>query len=386
MHSRQKRKCPMSPRANSQDYLQLILNDIPLMDVRAPVEFEKGAFANSQSIPLLDDEQRQVIGTCYKEQGQDKAIELGHELATNEIKSQRLQAWTSFVEANPEGYLYCFRGGLRSRITQQWLNEAGIDYPFIEGGYKAIRTFLIEQLQISLDTLPMVLISGRTASGKTQALHRINNNIDLEGLANHRGSSFGSMVAPQPSQINFENNISSTLLKHRHQHNKPVFMEDEGRLIGQLSLRPEMLKAMAEQYPMVLLQTPMAERVKIGVQDYITDLYPLYQEAHGEEAHEIFSAKILHNLSRIKKRLGGELHKILDGQLSEALVALGQGDEDGFAEPIQTLLSKYYDPMYDYQLSNKQGHVLFQGEQEALVEWANQYEPATNKLKETQNV
>ncbi len=363
----------MTIRANTSDFLELFLKDVPMMDVRAPVEYQKGAFPNSQNIPLLNDEQRQLIGTRYKEQGQDKAIALGNKLATAEIKEQRIAAWQEFTQTHPEGYLYCFRGGLRSKVTQQWLQESGVNYPFIEGGYKAMRTFLIEQLQASLNTLPIVLISGRTASGKTHFLHTLSRYIDLEGIANHRGSSFGAMVTPQPRQIDFENTISINMLKLRHQHQLPVFMEDEGRLIGNLALPHEMLKAMTEQYPIAILHTPMEERVKIGVQDYITDLYPHYQEAHGEMAHEIFSEKILFNLSRIQKRLGGELYKRLNEQLSQALSALAQGDESGFSEPIGTLLTQYYDPMYDYQLSKRKGRILIQAEKEELNQWAENY-------------
>ncbi|MEY8205265.1 MAG: tRNA 2-selenouridine(34) synthase MnmH [Bermanella sp.] len=366
----------MNARANIKDFLPLFLNNVPMMDVRAPVEFIKGAFPSSQNIPLLDDLQRQEIGTQYKKKGQDQAIKLGNELATPHIRAQRLAAWQAFTQAHPEGVLYCFRGGLRSKVTQQWLQENGIDYPFVEGGYKAMRTFLIEQLQVSLETMPLVLVSGRTASGKTHFLHELSRHIDLEGRANHRGSSFGAMVTPQPSQIDFENSLSIDLLKQRHAHQRPVFMEDEGRLIGQLALPHEMLKAMTEQYPLVVLQTPMAERIAIAVQDYITDLYPQYQARHGEHAHEIFSEKILFNLSRIKKRLGGEQHKSLHGQLSEALQALAQGDEDGFAQPIGTLLEKYYDPMYDYQLSKRQGRILLQAPKEELLAWCEHYQPA----------
>ncbi len=343
------------------------------MDVRAPVEFEKGAFPNSQNIPLLNDEQRTLIGTRYKEQGQDQAIKLGNELATSVIKEQRLQAWQAFTQANPEGVLYCFRGGLRSKVTQQWLKEAGVEYPFIEGGYKAMRTLLLEELQTSIKKMPLVLVSGPTASGKTHFLHKLKRHIDLEGRANHRGSSFGAMVTAQPSQIDFENAISIDLLKHRHQHDAPVFMEDEGRLIGQLALPHELLAAMNTQYPIIVLQTPMNERVDIAVKDYITDLYPHYQKAHGEQAHSIFSEKILFNLSRIQKRLGGESYKIINGQLSEALTALATGDESGFAQPIGTLLEKYYDPMYDYQLKKRQGRILKSAPKEELLEWAENY-------------
>jgi hypothetical protein len=90
----------MSPRPNTDDYRQLFINDVPLMDVRAPIEFEKGAFPCSINIPLLDDEQRQLIGTRYKEQGQDAAIELGWQLATPELQTQRVHDWKQFVQAH----------------------------------------------------------------------------------------------------------------------------------------------------------------------------------------------------------------------------------------------------------------------------------------------
>jgi len=365
----------MNVRANSHDFLQIFLQDIPMMDVRAPVEFGKGAFPNSLNIPLLNDEQRAVIGTRYKEQGQDQAIALGNELETPEIRQQHIQDWQAFTQQHPNGYLYCFRGGLRSRVSQQWLKDSGTDYPFIEGGYKAMRTFLIEELNTSINTMPLVLISGKTASGKTHFLHTLSRYVDLEGLANHRGSSFGAMITPQPSQIDFENALSIDLLKQRHQHSLPVFMEDEGRLIGQLAITPEMRNAMTEQYPIAVLHTPMEERVAIGVKDYITDLMPHYQEQHTEQAHEIFSEKILFNLGRIQKRLGGELHKTLHTQLADALNIFKNGDDSGFYEPIETLLRHYYDPMYDYQLKKREGRILMRGNKEELQEWAEQYRP-----------
>jgi tRNA 2-selenouridine synthase len=219
------------------------------------------------------------------------------------------------------------------------------------------------------------LISGRTASGKTHFLQRLSRHIDLEGIANHRGSTFGGLVAPQPSQIDFENSVSIELLKQRHQHSLPVFMEDEGRLIGQMVITPEMRKAMVEKYPIAVLEAPMDERVENGVKDYVTDLLPLYQAEYSDQAHDIFSEKILFNLSRIQRRLGSELHKVLHGQFSEALKMLKRSDTSGFAQPISTLLSKYYDPMYDYQLQKSEDRILIRGSKEELADWAEQYRP-----------
>ena len=136
-------------RQDTENHQQLFLQDTPIMDVRAPVEFDKGAFPTSQNIPLLNDQQREAVGTCYKQKGQDAAISLGLELAIPEIREQRLTQWQQFITAHPEGYLYCFRGGLRSRTTQSWLKEQGIDYPLITGGYKAMRTYLLQQLDVS---------------------------------------------------------------------------------------------------------------------------------------------------------------------------------------------------------------------------------------------
>lgn len=119
-------------RENSDDYRQIFLSGLPLMDARAPVEFHKGAFPGAVNLPLMNDIERQKVGTCYKVHGQQAAIELGHKLVCGAIKEERIAAWAAFARANPEGYLYCFRGGLRSQITQQWLREeAGIELSLI---------------------------------------------------------------------------------------------------------------------------------------------------------------------------------------------------------------------------------------------------------------
>ena len=103
---------------DTRDYAGLFLGDIPLLDVRAPVEFAKGAFPTASNLPLLDDDERHRVGIRYKQQGQQAAIDLGNELVSGRKKSARLDAWREWHRAHPDGYLYCFRGGLRSRTTQ----------------------------------------------------------------------------------------------------------------------------------------------------------------------------------------------------------------------------------------------------------------------------
>ena len=124
------------------DFKSLFINNIPMLDLRAPIEFTKGAFPNTSNIPLLTDSERKLIGTCYKQQGQDKAIELGHQIVQGETKSLRLLDWKNYILENPKANLYCFRGGMRSHLVQEWLHKEGVSVPLIEGGYKALRNYL----------------------------------------------------------------------------------------------------------------------------------------------------------------------------------------------------------------------------------------------------
>lgn len=365
----------MTKRLDTDDYRTLFLNDLPLLDVRAPVEFVKGAFPCSTNIPLLDDDQRTKIGTRYKEQGQDAAIELGWRLATPEIQQQRIKAWSAYINQHPNGYLYCFRGGLRSRLSQQLIRESGLNYPLIKGGYKAMRRFLIDELDAISRSQPMIAISGRTGSGKTLAIKQLQQAVDLEGLANHRGSAFGRQLQEQPSQINFENALSIALIKLQAAQSKVVFVEDEGPLIGRVSLPQAFLEAF-KRAPRILLETPMDKRINITLADYVTEAIPAYRNAYGEaESIPKFREHVLGNLARIRKRLGGDRHSHLHGLFSSAIDELDHsGSTDAFRPGIEMLLKEYYDPMYDYQQAKRRGQVLFKGEHDELIAWAQRYQ------------
>ena len=128
-------------------YRELFLRDVPLLDVRAPVEFAQGAFPNAPNLPLLTDTERHDVGLRYNEQGQPAAIVLGHALVGGRTREARLQRWLHWCERHPDGHLYCFRGGMRSGLVQEWLAEAGKPIPRIQGGYKAMRRFLLESLE-----------------------------------------------------------------------------------------------------------------------------------------------------------------------------------------------------------------------------------------------
>lgn len=372
-------------RPDSDDYRSIFLSNAALMDVRAPVEFHKGAFPTASNIPLLDDQQRHEIGIRYKQAGEEEAIQLGLKLASPEIRQQRLQDWSRFCQSNPDGYLYCFRGGLRSRTTQQWLREQGLEYPLIRGGYKAMRRFLIDDLETSVDQLPLVIVSGLTGSGKTRVLNQLSRHVDFEGIANHRGSAFGRDASDQqPSVIDWENRIAIEFLKHRdNDSGKPVFVEDEGRCIGRINI-PENLFGKMKVAPRAILQVETSERIELITDDYILNAWPDYQASFGETARAEFDQFVLGNLARIQKRLGGEAYKKVKGCFESALkVFHGSGRVDEFHDGILILLEQYYDPMYRYQLENKQADIIFEGPESAYLEWAEAYLSDATKTQNT---
>lgn len=370
---------PTMKRANTEDFLSIFLNDTPLMDVRAPIEYTKGSFDQAVNLPILDNQQREMIGTCYKKRGHEAAVELGYQLATREVRKQRLAGWQDFIKQHPEGYLFCFRGGQRSHITQEWLTESGFPYPLVKGGYKALRRFLIDELEQSIEACSLVILSGKTGTGKTRLIHRISDSIDLEGLANHRGSSFGRRYGGQPSQIDFENRLAIALLKHRHlKPGVPVLLEDESKLIGRCSL-PQSLRDKMQRSPLVLLEESMEERVNIGLQEYVTDNLADFTAAFGDQAgFEQFEEGLTSSLFRIRRRLGGERYQRLSDLLQSAIgQQKSNGDINGYSELIRELLTNYYDPMYDYQLGQKQSDIVFRGDRQAIL---NNYPKILEKL------
>ncbi|WP_339081516.1 tRNA 2-selenouridine(34) synthase MnmH [Pseudomonas sp. TMP9] len=355
-------------RGNSSDYRDIFLNDRPMMDARAPVEFAKGAFPGVLNLPLMNDVERQKVGTCYKQNGQDAAIAQGQQLVSGAVKDARVAAWRAFAQANPEGYLYCFRGGLRSQITQQWLKEAGIDYPRVLGGYKAMRSFLLETTQQAVTECAFVIVGGMTGTGKTEVISQLSNSLDLEGHANHRGSSFGKRATVQPGQIDFENRLAIDILKQRAAGTQQFVLEDESRLVGICSLPLELYKGM-QDYPLVWLEDSFEGRVERILSDYVTHLCAEFISVHGaENGVLLFAERLLQSLGNIQKRLGGERYQRLLASMQAALAEQQRsGQVDLHRGWIEGLLREYYDPMYDFQRENKRPRIEFAGEQAAVV-------------------
>lgn len=355
----------MTSRRDTSDYARLFLEDVPMFDTRAPLEFEKGAFPRAQNLPLMNDEERAAVGTCYKQQGQEAAIALGHTLVTGDLREQRLSAWQSFAEAHPEGYLYCFRGGLRSQLVQQWLAESGIEYPRITGGYKAMRRFLIDTLESRAKKARIILVAGATGTGKTRLIRQQRRAIDLEGLARHRGSAFGRLLEEQPSQIDFENAIAIAFLKLAQQDG-PVVLEDEGALIGRLAL-PDALRQGMSEAPLLLLEYPLEQRVQVVFEDYVIDLGERFAKVYGDTGITHHRERLLGDLARTQKRLGGERYQHILKLMDSAFdTQASTGSAEGHRAWIERMLADYYDPMYAYQLSRRAGEILCVGDRESL--------------------
>lgn len=359
------------------NYKALLLGNSALLDVRAPVEFNQGAFPLAENLPLINDQEREEIGICYKQLGQDEAIKLGHQLVQGEIKSERVSQWQNFFEQHPQSVLYCFRGGMRSKISQQWIYEkTGVIYPRVKGGYKAMRRFLIDELETSIQTLQPVMIGGRTGIGKTMLLKKLQQQVDLEGIFHHRGSVFGKHVTPQPAQIDIENKLSIELLKLREKNYTHIAIEDEGRNIGSRGI-PENLANKMKQSPLVLLEADVEKRIDITFHEYITESLSEHEQHYGKESgFSIWSEQLRACIDKIQRRLGGVRHKHLKALLEDAIKQQTESDDSELhKEWIKVLLLDYYDPMYDYQLSKKDSHIVFKGNEDDVLKYlAEQYQ------------
>ena len=353
-----------------EDFRSLVTNNTPMFDTRAPIEFAQGAFPNTQSLPLMSDEEREQVGTCYKNKGQDKAIELGHQLVQKEQKQARLDAWLEFIKNNPNGALYCFRGGLRSQITQQWIFEAsGIDYPRLKGGYKALRRYLIDETDRIMGNITPIVIGGQTGCGKTLLLDHIKQMIDLEGLANHRGSAFGNTTTAQPTQIAFENELAIELIKK--QDYTHLIFEDEGANVGTVHI-PDCVKNKTSQAELILLDATIEERTSVSMDAYVINMHSDFIAQDSENGFDNFANYWLRSLEKIQKRLGLERYKIIKKQIELALKTHQNTNSFyGFLPIVESLLVNYYDPMYNYQIQKKLDRVIFKGSSKEVLDYIN---------------
>lgn len=356
----------MSPNFFQGNLEELFLEDYTLIDVRAPKEFKEGSFPGAINLPLLNDEERHLVGICYKEKGQEEAIKLGNELVSGEIKEARIQAWIDTVNQQPnKTVLYCFRGGLRSQTSQAWLNERGIDIPIIQGGQKKLRNFLLETLERLTAKLNFVILTGLTGSAKTRVIEEyiekgLYPTIDLEGLANHKGSAFGSM-GEQPSQIDFENSLSVALLKLESE-TRPILLEDESLRIG-VRMIPKSLFEKMSLSPIIQLDSSLEERAKWIRVSYVEEKWNDLKNTPDRDTK--FYHFFYDPLNRIKPKLSNEIFEEIKTLLGESIKT---GDNKIHEEWIALLLRHYYDPLYLKHIRRNQGRIFAHSLHENLLQ------------------
>lgn len=327
-----------------QELISLFSKKTPLIDVRAPVEFEEGSIPGSVNLPIMTNEERRLVGICYKEHGQEAAIKLGHELVSGDVKVERIRLWSEFIQKNPTTEVFCFRGGLRSQISCQWIREAGFEKRPIQGGYKRLRQFFLSWLN-DAPLPPLVRIGGLTGSGKTNILSKIKNHIDLEGLANHRASAFGSKGL-QPSQVTFENNLALGLMKL---YGQKLVLEDESVMLGKITIPQRFFDAMRFS-PLIILEIDPEERLQNIFDDYVKD-----------SSAEFF----ITNLQRIRKKLGNAKTDALGEEIRKAFEQpLDVKNHGGW---ISTLLHEYYDPLYQKDLRYNKEKVIFRDKEKDVL-------------------
>ena len=295
----------------------------PLVDVRAPAEFAQGHIPGARNLPLFSDAERAAVGTAYKQQGRPAAVQLGLELVGPKLAAlgATLSAWQAEAGGAPLR-LHCWRGGMRSGSVAWLAGTLELPVLLLEGGYKAYRRWVLEQLE---QPWPIRLLGGRTGSGKTDLLLALEQRgvavLDLEGLAHHRGSSFGNLgLPPQPSNEHYENRIAAVLDRRRRA--PEIWVEAESVQVGRCRV-PAGLWRQMQQAPLLEIRRPLEERLR--------QLVAVYGVQDPEELAEA--------TRRIARRLGPQ-------RTAAALEAIGRRD---WSAACRQMLD-YYDRCYDHEL------------------------------------
>ncbi|MCD4709679.1 MAG: tRNA 2-selenouridine(34) synthase MnmH [Bacteroidales bacterium] len=312
----------------------------PVIDVRSPSEFQQGHIPDAINIPLFDDHERKVVGTAYKQENREAAMYAGLEFAGEKLV-KLVKEGERIAGKNRTLLVHCWRGGMRSK-SMVWLFETvGMTCYLLEGGYKSYRNYVREVLALPLNLL---VIGGRTGSGKTAILHHMRKSgeqvIDLEGLAHHKGSAFGALgEIDQPSTEQFENELCREILPLDSE--KVTWIEDESRNVGKCVIPGELFSRMREA-EIVFLDISRELRARHLVGDY------------AQYKQEALRACIL----KIEIRLGGD-------RTREALEAINR--EDYYQTAMITL--HYYDKAYMYSLekNHERYQIISSGDVDPVV-------------------
>jgi tRNA 2-selenouridine synthase len=301
---------------------------LPLLDTRSEGEYTHAHIPGAINLPLLNNQEREKVGTCYKQKGREEAVLLGFDLAGPKFGDYIRKAKEI---TNTEIVVYCWRGGMRSNIMAWLLEKAGLKVYLLEGGYKTFRHWALNEFE---QPLKLLVLGGKTGSGKTEVLHEMKKAgeqvIDLEGLAHHRGSAFGALGQPaQPTSEQFENNLALELLKIDRK--KTLWLENESSKIGGVKI-PDGIYNQMRATIVVEIEVPLENRIKNIARDYAS--FP--------------KEKLAEATKRIEKKLGNK-------NMNDGLNYLQEND---FYNWIKILLD-YYDKAYTFSKSQREpGTVL----------------------------
>ena len=295
----------------------------PILDVRSPGEYEKGHLPGAISFPLFSNDERAQVGTCYRQKGREQAVELGLDLTGPKLGEMVRKA--KAIAPDKILRVHCWRGGMRSSSVASMLTLCGFQTVTLTGGYKSFRQWVRDTLAIAKK---VVLLGGMTGTAKTDILHALaaqgEQVLDLEGYANHRGSSYGAVcLPPQPSTEHFENLIASEW--HTFDPQRPIWVEAESRSVGSCRVPPELFEQMNAAFALEITR-PVSERLAL--------LADIYGQADRDE--------LIEATARIQKRLGG-------ARTQQAINYIKAGD---LVSAIAITLT-YYDRTYRYGLEQR---------------------------------
>jgi tRNA 2-selenouridine synthase len=303
-------------------------NQLPVLDVRSEGEYEQGHVPNAINIPILNNDERKIVGTIYKQQGSKQAIKEGVRLVGPRLIEILEKA--EQVVSNKEALVYCWRGGMRSNNFCWLIERLGIKAQPLAGGYKAYRKKALESFETPIQFL---VLSGSTGSGKTEILQELKRQgeqiICLETIANHKGSAFGGLgLSDQPTTEQFQNNLFEEILQL--DLSKRIWVEDESIAIGKIFI-PQPLWKNLRNSPMVKVEVPKEVRVQRLVKDY----------------GAVDTSLLLGAMQNISAKLGGQHFNI-------AREKLFKGD---LADTADSLLT-YYDKAYDKAITAREKQIV----------------------------
>lgn len=331
-----------------EKFLELAKSHL-VIDVRSPAEYKHAHIPGAYSLPLFTDEERKIVGTTYKQESREKAIKIGLDFFGPKMKklveeveslvnSQKPEVSDSGLATHDSRlvFLYCWRGGMRSAGVAWLMDLYGFKVYTLAGGYKKFRNYVLDTFKLPFN---FKILGGYTGSGKTELLKTLQQKgekfIDLEGIANHKGSAFGNIGMPaQPGQEMFENLLGSELRQkideesnssYANEHSS-IWLEDESQRIGLVNIPNDIWNTMRLS-PLYFINIPFEERLEHVVQEY----------------GQLDKQKIIDAIGRIKEKLGGLSAK-------NAIQLLKEGN---ISESFRILL-KYYDKFYLKALHNRE--------------------------------